>query len=167
MPLPPLHEKVLDASEVQHLTLVYNQLYQTKCLYHVSHYYMLCGRVTLGSDVIGSVLPGCNNVASSVIMACWAGSGSDLHAIDYSLMRVGGVQKFIKHKVMFMEEDIFEEAEHIFAYIKVAGAPIFTYTHEPDDNEIHNGCKTMLYYVRGALCKHTIMSFLYVSIQEK
>ena len=53
------------------------------------------------------------------------------------------------------------------AHIKVAGAPIFTYTHEPDDNEIHNGCKTMLYYVRGALCKHTIMSFLYVSIQEK
>ena len=43
--------------------------------------------------------------------------------------------------------------------LKVAGAPIFTYTHEPDDNEIHNGCKTMLYYVRGALCKHTIMSF--------
>ena len=42
----------------------------------------------------------------------------------------------------------------------MAGAPIFTYTHEPDDNEIHNGCKTMLYYVRGALCKHTIMSFL-------
>ena len=43
----------------------------------------------------------------------------------------------------------------------VAGAPIFTYTHKPDDNEIHNGCKTMLYYVRvrGALCKHTIMSF--------
>ena len=53
---------------------------------------------------------------------------------------------------------------HVF---KVAGAPIFTYTHEPDDNEIHNGCKTMLYYVRDALCKHTIMSFLYVSIQEK
>ena len=50
---------------------------------------------------------------------------------------------------------------------KVEGAPIFTYTREPDDNEIHNGCKTMLYYVRGALCKHTIMSFLYVSIQEK
>ena len=42
--------------------------------------------------MIGSVLPGCNNVASSVIMAYWAGSGSDLHAIDYSLMRVGGVQ---------------------------------------------------------------------------
>ena len=37
--------------------------------------------------------------------------------------------------------------------IKVAGAPIFTYMHEPDDNEIHNGCKTMLYYVRGALCQ--------------
>ena len=32
---------------------------------------------------------------------------------------------------------------------KVAGAPIFTYTHEPDDNEIHNGCKTMLYYIRA------------------
>ena len=52
-------------------------------------------------------------------------------------------------------------------YAPNGGAPIFTYTHEPDDNEIHNGCKTMLYYVRGALCKHTIMSFLYVSIQEK
>ena len=29
-------------------------------------------------------------------------------------------------------------------YRRVAGAPIFTYTHEPDDNEIHNGCKTAL-----------------------
>ena len=24
-------------------------------------------------------------------------------------------------------------------FLLVAGAPIFTYTHEPDDNEIHNG----------------------------
>ena len=59
------------------------------------------------------------------------------------------------------------ESHPVTILIKVAGAPIFTYTHEPDDNKIHNGCKTMLYYVRGALCKHTIMSFLYVSIQEK
>ena len=50
--------------------------------------------------------------------------------------------------------------------LKVAGAPIFTYTHEPDDNEIHNGCKTMLYYIR-AWRVMSIMSFLYASIQEK
>ena len=36
-----------------------------------------------------------------------------------------------------------ERFESLAALIRV-GAPIFTYTHEPDDNE--------LYYVRGALC---------------
>ena len=44
----------------------------------------------------------------------------------------------------------------VYMYAVLAGAPIFTYTHEPDDSEIHNRCKTMLYYVRGALCKHVI-----------
>ena len=115
--LPPFRE-VFESSEVQHLTMLYNPLYPSKHVSHFPHYYELCGRVTLAGDLIGSVLSGGNQISSSVIMAFWAGSGNNLLSIDYDQMRVGIVQKFIKHTVTFSSEKHPEKAEHIFAYVK-------------------------------------------------
>ena len=85
--------------------------------------------------MIGSVLPGGNNSASSVIMAFWVGSGNSLPSIDYSQMRVGVVQKFIKHTVIFQSKNNSGKAEHIFAYVKcthkaiiLAFLPLFVLT---------------------------------------
>lgn len=112
IPLPPFRE-VFESSEVQHLTMLYNQLYPSKHVSHFPHYYELCGRVTLAGDLIGSVLPGGNQISSSVIMAFWAGSGNNLLSIDYDQMRVGIVQKFIKHSYFFIRETCRESRTHI------------------------------------------------------
>ena len=51
----------------------------------------ICGKVTLGEDLIGSTLPGGNNMASLVIMAYWPGS-DDPGAMNDFQMRVVVVQ---------------------------------------------------------------------------
>ncbi len=118
IPLPPFREKVFEAEEVQWLTSFFNQIYPSKYISHLPRYYQLCGRVTLCGDLVGSVLPGGNNFASSVIMAFWPSTGDNVLSIDYSRMKVGVVQYFVKHSVYFLSEQNIDKVEHVFAYVK-------------------------------------------------
>ena len=69
----------------------------------------------LGVSIIGSTLPGGNSSSSSVIMAYWAGSGSNVLANNHERMRVSVVQHYIE--VHFQTEPGTERVEHVFAYI--------------------------------------------------
>ena len=120
VPHPPFHEKVFNPLQVRQITQVINQLYPNKFITFLPHYYKICGKVTLGGDLIGSTLPGGNNAASSVVMAYWSGSGDNLHAIDLTQMRVGVVQYFIIHSVKLSSslEPIHSISPlHVFAYV--------------------------------------------------
>ena len=68
------------------ITQVINQLYPNKFITFLPHYYKICGKSTLGGDLIGSTLPGGNNTTSSVVMAYCLGSGDNLGAIDLTRM---------------------------------------------------------------------------------
>ena len=119
-PHPPFHEKVFNPLQARQITRVINQLYPNKLISFLPHYYKICGKVTLGDDLIGSRLPGGNNKASSIIMAYWSGSGDNLLEYDRSRMRVGEVQYFILHSVQLsssLETRDSTSVPHIFAYV--------------------------------------------------
>jgi hypothetical protein len=121
-PFPPFFEKIFEQIELEQLTSVINQLYPNECIAQMPRNYHLFGRVGLGGSIIGSTLPGGNSSSSSVITAYWAGSGSDLLAINYTCARVGVVQHYILHTVHFQSESGTgssgtKKVEHVFAYV--------------------------------------------------
>lgn len=59
-------------------------------------FYCQYGRVTLAGDLIGSILPGSNNSASSVIVADWPGTGNNT-----CRLQVGCIQYFMKHDLSY------------------------------------------------------------------
>ena len=119
VPLPPLRMCILNADEVEQLTMLYSQLYPGKSIHHLPHSYQRCGRVTLYGHLIGSTLPGGNNHASSVIMAFWPTNGTTLLPTDHQKMSVGIVQYFVRHCVHFKcdHNSKIDVLEHVFAYI--------------------------------------------------
>lgn len=117
-PLPPAQEKVLSADLVRHLKILYSQLYPTRGIHQLPHFYEEYGRILLAGDMVGSAKPGANAECSSVIMAYWPGQGSSMQSIDSSIPRVGEIMYFIKHSVIFVNDDLTTETvEHLFCYV--------------------------------------------------
>ena len=117
--LPPYHVKVLATEHISQLGSIYKQLYRNRQIAHFPYSYQEYGRVLLAGDLLGSMKPGQNNRSSSVIMAFWPGSGETLETIDYSRMRVGEVQYYIKHTIKVYTPDLNQQEDqpHFFAYV--------------------------------------------------
>ena len=120
--LPPCHEKVLPGTLASKIQLVYKQLYPTKQISHFPYFYREYGRIVLAGNVICSVKPGPNNSSSSVIMAFWPSSGDSFRTIDYTRMRVGEVQYYIKHTIKVsttIDSGPSHQVDetHLFAYV--------------------------------------------------
>ena len=111
-------ESVLSSDAVSRLHLLYSQLYPNCQIQRVSPFIEKCGRINLAGDLIGSVLSGASAKSSSVIMSYWPGNGSDLSSIDYSRMRVGVVQFFLRSSVVVLNEQSTDELvlKQVFAY---------------------------------------------------
>ena len=118
--LAPLHEDIFDSEEVQQLELLYKQLYPHSVVARVSPFYIRSGRAALCNQVIGSVMNATSCNSSSVIMAYWPSRGNVLSNIDYSRMKVGRVQYFIRHQAVLYDSESdsnINESEHVFAYV--------------------------------------------------
>ena len=117
--LLPHTEQVLDDHQMNMLSFVYTELYPSQIFHHIPPFVQRYGRVKLCHDIIGSDLPGQNNRKSSVIMAHWPGTGNQIRHGDYSRLRVGVVQYFLKHTVTVRTESRsgFQPHEHVFAYV--------------------------------------------------
>lgn len=117
--LPPLHEKVLPTELYRQLKSAYEQLYPSQEIVHMPYFYLECGRILLGGDIIGSVKPGPNNYSSSVIHAHWPASGDLLRVDCHEWMRVGVIQYYLKHsiKVSDSESHVAKQLTHIFSYV--------------------------------------------------
>ena len=83
-PLPPFKIKTLQSEQYHQLKNVYEQLYPSRIISRVSHFYREYGRSMLGDDIIGSTMRGPNCHSSSVIAAFWPGHGNSLSTIDYA-----------------------------------------------------------------------------------
>ena len=120
IPHPPFYEKIFTPHQVTQLANVINQLYPSDVISFLPYHYHVCGKVTLGDDLIGSTLPGGNNASSSVIMAYWPGSGDSLQMISRAQMRVGVVQYFVQHTVHLASAAGSGDSKpfkHVFAYV--------------------------------------------------
>ena len=80
----------------------------------MSRFYRKFGHITIAGDLIGSRMPG---GSSSVIMAYWPGRGNTLTNIDYARMKVGVVQYFKSHLLVYHNGGVLHKDEHVFAYI--------------------------------------------------
>ena len=112
--LPPFSESVLSAENLTQLNSVYTQLYPNKVIKHVPAFIKVCGRVILAGDIIGSTKPGPNNISSSVVMAFWPGRGNSLQSIDYCSIRVGIVNFYFEHTVVFDQS----KETHVFCFVE-------------------------------------------------
>lgn len=117
--MPPLYEDILFPEQVDNLNFLYQQLYPNKVVLPSSPFYSKTGRVTLGNELIGSVMNATSCNSCSVIVAYWPSSGNTLSNITYSHKSVGVIQYFIKHQVKLKDSDTSEtvSVQHIFAYV--------------------------------------------------
>ena len=70
---------------------------------YVSPFYKYYGRVSIGGDILGSLLNSKSARSSSVIAAYWPTYGSDLNNFDHSQRSIGKVQYYIQHTVTLKE----------------------------------------------------------------
>lgn len=120
-PLPPFKIKTLQPEQYQQLKKVYEQLYPSRIISRISHFYNEYGRSVLGDDIIGSTLRGPNCHSSSVIAAFWPGSGSSLGSIDYCQKKIGVIQFFMTHSLELSSNDgtnTIEKLKHVFAFVR-------------------------------------------------
>ena len=83
---------------------------------NVSPFYDKYGRVTLAGELIGSTLPGRSNSASAVIVADWPGTNTET-LNNICQLRVGRVQYFIKHELLYSKEGKSHKLQHTFAFV--------------------------------------------------
>ena len=116
--LKPLREGVFCSTTIKDLVTLYKQLYPQHTV-SVPPFYTRSGWITIGGQLIGSVMSGCSSNPSSVIMAFWPTNGRDLSNIDHSTMRVGVVQCYYKHYVILPSNDseVGSKIEHILAHV--------------------------------------------------
>lgn len=83
-------------------------------------FYQKFGRLRIAGDFVGSEMCGSNSRSSSVIMAFWLDRENNLSNIDYSKMRVGVIQYFVQHELLYESTTSTEIAkeEHVFAYVR-------------------------------------------------
>lgn len=114
----PLYEGVFDSTVIGDLTTLYSALYPNRVIHRVPPFYQYSGRATLCTQLMGSVLNRSSCTSSSVIAAFWPGNSSDLSTIDYSRKRIGVVQYYLRHSIIFKQIDGTDEhVEHIFACV--------------------------------------------------
>ena len=118
-PLNPFKIKALSSEHARQVQEIYKQLYPSKSIAHMSHFYHEYGRISIDEDIIGCEMPGPNNHSSATIAAYWPGSGESLSRIDYSERRVGTVQFFLQHTIEFHNEVSTgtENCKHLFCYV--------------------------------------------------
>ncbi len=118
-PLNPFKIKALSSEHARQLQEIYNQLYPSKSVAHMSHFYHEYGRVSIDEDIIGSEKPGPNNHSSATIAAYWPVSGESLSRIDYNERRVGTVQYYVQHTIEFHSDGSIEteKLKHLFCYV--------------------------------------------------
>ena len=117
-PLKPFKVKALSSENCQRLKVMYEQLYPSKTIAHISHLYHQYGRISVEEEVIGSELPGPNNHSSATIAAYWPCSGNSLIGIDYTQRRVGKIQYFLLHSIEFISHSRMEKQLHLFCYVQ-------------------------------------------------
>lgn len=121
-PLPPFKVKSLSSEQHLHLQKVYEQLYPSRNIARVPHFYREYGRALLGDDILGCVMHGRNSKKTSVICAYWPGTGNSLSSIDYSQKRVGVIQFFLLHSLEVFKqntgENSVEKLVHLLAYVR-------------------------------------------------
>ena len=98
----PLYEGVFDSTVINDLRTLYSALYPDRVIHRVSPFYEYSGRATLCTQLMGN-RSSCTS--SSVIAAFWPGNSSDLSTIDYSRKRIGVVQYYLRHSIIFTKTD--------------------------------------------------------------
>ena len=98
-------EYVFTSLEMKDLCNFYCQLHANagKEIEYVSPFYKYYGRVSIGGDILGSLLNSKSARSSSVIAAYWPTYGSDLNNFDHSQRSIGKVQYYIQHTVTLKE----------------------------------------------------------------
>ena len=96
-----MYEEVFFSDEFSQIKLLYEQLYPDKDFSQeaLPVTYHKFGCMMLANDLIGSEMPGPNSKMSAVVMAYWPSRRQHLDNIDYSTMKVGVVQYFVRHKI--------------------------------------------------------------------
>ena len=115
--LPPFYESTLTFVVAEQLEGMYALPYPNHNLTVLSRFCFKFVRITIAGNVVGLQMTGPNSKSSSVIMAYWPGKSNTLDNIDYSPMRVGTVQYFIRHELGYTNGDDIVREEHVFAYV--------------------------------------------------
>ena len=95
--LLPHKELVFDNTERRHLQGIYQQLNPCSTIEYISPFYTHSGRVSIGGDILGSVVNNRSAKSSSVIAAYWPTNGNNITNIDYSYRSIGRVMYYFKH----------------------------------------------------------------------
>ncbi len=111
--LPPLHERVLSSTDVNHLQSLYQQLYPRKTIQHMSHFYTYCTKITPGDQLISSCAS--RNERSAVILAHWPTRGDSVTGVNNGTLSVGEIQHFLLHRIVF-NNDVAEK--HLFCSVR-------------------------------------------------
>ena len=114
--VPPLSQKVLSTNAITSLEVLYTQLYPSKPVEFISHFYIHATKSVIAEELVGS--DHSRSKKASVIGAYWPSKGS-LATTDHTKLRIGTIQYFLKHNVV-MKDDGEESKElcHILCYIK-------------------------------------------------
>ena len=100
-PLKPFKMKALSSEDARQLQEIYNQLYPSKSIADMSHFYHEHGRISINEDI--------GNHSSATIAAYWPCCDESLSRIDYiSERRVGTFQYYMQHMIEFHNEASFE-----------------------------------------------------------
>ena len=115
--LSPYYEKVLTSEQFQYIKNLYEKLYLNNENIQVSIFYKKHGRITISSDLIGSVMPGKHATSSAVIAAFWPSNTTSLENNDHNRLCVGVVQFFLHHCLSYYKNGNVIKENHIFAYV--------------------------------------------------
>jgi len=107
--IPPVQKRVL--------SLEHQGKLKSKCILITVNFFPViyeeCRRVTIGDEIVTSIRYKDDHQA--VIVAYWPSTGSTLNNIDYVSCNVGLIQHFVKHSIVFANEDDSESTEdHLF-----------------------------------------------------
>ena len=97
-------ECLFSSLEIKHLHGVYSQLNPGKTIEYVSPFYHRYGKVSIGGDILGSVLNSHSAQSSSVIAAFWGTFGHDINRFTQSERSIGKVQYYIHNAVTIKDE---------------------------------------------------------------
>ena len=112
-------ELIFTSLEITEVTELYKQLNPGCTIEYVSPFYDCHGRVSIGGDILGSMLHGRSAQSSSVIQAYWPSFGNDITAFDHSRANVGKVQYYFHHTVTISENqsELSKIVHYTFAFV--------------------------------------------------